>query len=89
MSQGDRKIADDVLRILHGARGLPPSEAIKALRPFLNEMNSRIPGGDRFGDASAMAVSDLVLSLETKSIATDDIWLDAIQTTLSLADAAD
>lgn len=89
MSQGDRKIADDVLRILHGARGLPPTEAIEALRPFLNEMSSRPPGSDRFGDASAIAVSALVHGLETEGTASDDIWLVAIESTFSLANAAD
>lgn len=35
MIAGDRKIADDALRVLHGARSLPTAEAVDALRPFL------------------------------------------------------
>jgi hypothetical protein len=58
-----------VLHILHGARGLPPAEAVKALRPFMNTMHNRTPSSDRLADASAAAASLLVQTLETKGIA--------------------
>lgn len=58
------QLADKVLHILHGARSLPPGKAIEALRPFLNAMRHRIPGADRFADASADAVTELVQNLK-------------------------
>jgi hypothetical protein len=81
-------MADDVLHILHGARSLPLGKAIEALQPFLNEMRHRIPGADRFADASANAVNALVQSLEAKGSATDDAWQAAIESTLSFANEA-
>jgi hypothetical protein len=81
-------IADDALHILHGARCLPLGQAIEALQPFLNEMRHRIPGADRFADASANAVTALVQSLEARGSATDDAWQAAIESTLSFANEA-
>jgi hypothetical protein len=81
-------LADDALHILHGARSLPLGEAIAALQPFLNVMRHRIPGADRFADASADAVTELVQSLETRGVATDDTWQAAIESTLSFANEA-
>jgi hypothetical protein len=81
-------MADDVLHILHGARSLPLGKAIEALQPFLNEMRHRIPGNDRFADASANAVIALVQSLEARGSATDDAWQAAIESTLSFANEA-
>jgi hypothetical protein len=81
-------LADDVLRILHGARSLPLGKVVEALQPFLNAMRHRIPGADRFADASANAVTALVQSLETKGSATDDAWQAAIESTLSFANEA-
>ena len=80
--------ADDVLHILHGARGLPPAKAIEALQPFLSAMHHRIPGADRFADASADAVNKLVKSLQAKGVATDDTWQVAIESTVSFANEA-
>ena len=81
-------LADDVLHILHGARGLPLAKAVEALQPFLNAMRHRVPGADRFADASVDAVSELVKSLETKGSATDDAWQTAIESTVSFANEA-
>jgi hypothetical protein len=41
------QLAGGVLHILHGARGLPPAEAIEALRPFMNSMRDRTFGDNR------------------------------------------
>jgi hypothetical protein len=82
------QLADDALHILHGARSLPLGKAIAALQPFLNVMRHRIPGADRFADASADAVTELVQSLETRGVATDDAWQAAIESTLSFANEA-
>jgi hypothetical protein len=78
----------DVLHILHGARSLPPAGAIEALRPFLNTMRDRASGTDRFADASAAAVGALVQRLEADGAATDDIWEEAIESSLSFANEA-
>jgi hypothetical protein len=82
------QLADNVLHILHGARGLPLGKAVEALQPYLNVMRHRIPGADRFADASANAVTELVQSLETRGAATDDTWQAAIESTLSFANEA-
>src|SRR5450432_3550056 len=71
-------LADDALHILHGARGLPIGKAVEALQPFLKAMRHRIPGADRFADASVNAVTELVQDLEAKGRATDDTWQAAI-----------
>jgi len=73
----------NVLDVLHGARGLPPSEAIAALRPFLNTMRNRASGIDVIADASADAVGALVQRLEATGIATNDLWEEAIEASLS------
>jgi hypothetical protein len=75
----------NVLHVLHGARGLPPSEAVEALRPFLNTMRSRASGIDVIADASADAVGALVQRLEATGIATNDLWEEAIEASLSFA----
>ena len=77
--------AGDVLHILHGARSLPSSEAVEALRPFLNTMGNRAFRSDVLADASADAVSALVQRLEATGIATDDLWEEAIEASLSFA----
>jgi hypothetical protein len=81
-------LANDVLHILHGARSLPAAEAIEALRPFMNAMRSRTSGTDRFADASVAAVGALVQRLETKGVATDDLWEEAIEASISFANEA-
>jgi hypothetical protein len=82
------QLADDVLHILHGARGLAPAKAVEALQPFLSAMRHRVPEADRFADASADAVNELVKSLQTKGVATDDTWQAAIESTVSFANEA-
>jgi hypothetical protein len=74
-----------VLHILHGARGLAPDEAVEALRPFVNAMRDRVSGADTIADASALAVGALLQALETKGVATDDLWEVAIESSLSFA----
>jgi hypothetical protein len=80
-----RHLACDVFHILHGARGLPSAEAIEALRPFVNTMRSRVSGSDRLADAATSAVGALMQSLEAGGIATDDLWEEAIEASLSFA----
>jgi hypothetical protein len=82
------QLISDVLHILHGARSLPSAEAIEALRPFMDTMRDRASGADRFADASVAAVSALVHRLETKGVATDDLWEEAIESSLSFANEA-
>ncbi|WP_146688052.1 hypothetical protein [Bradyrhizobium canariense] len=82
------KLVRDVLHILHGARSLPPAEAIQALRPFVNTMHRRASENDRLADASAAAVGALVQRLEDKGVATDDLWEEAIEASLSFANEA-
>jgi hypothetical protein len=77
-----------VFHILHGARSLPPAEAVAALRPFVNKMRNRPSGSDRLADASAAAVSALVQRLETEGVATNDLWEVAIESSLSFANEA-
>jgi hypothetical protein len=79
------EVVSNVLHVLHGARGLPCSEAVGALRPFLNAMSSRSSGIDVLADASADAVGALVQRLEATGIATDDLWEEAIEASLSFA----
>ena len=79
------QLVHDVLHILHGARSLPPAEAVEALRPFVTRMGNRAPGNDRLADASAAAVGALVKSLEAEDVATDDLWEAAIASSLSFA----
>ena len=38
------QLASDILHVLHGARGLPSTEAVNRLRPFVNTMRNRISG---------------------------------------------
>jgi hypothetical protein len=82
------QMACDVLHILHGARGLPSTEAVEALRPFVNTMRNRVPGSDRLANAAAAAVGALMQRLEAKGVATDDLWEEAIEASLSFANEA-
>jgi hypothetical protein len=79
------QLVSDVLHILHGARSLPSTEAIEALRPFMNTMRDRASGTDRIADASAAAVGALVQRLEAKGFAADDLWEEAIELSTSFA----
>ena len=83
MNDRDRHPAAEVLPILHGARGLPPAEAAEALSPFLESMEVRQGSVDKLADASFVAVSALARSLKENHAASDDLWQDAIEATLS------
>jgi ABC-type branched-subunit amino acid transport system substrate-binding protein len=85
MSDNDKEMAADTLRILHGARSLPPPEAAEALKPFLALMMRKKGAGDKLADASADAVMALAQSLKENHAASDDLWQEAIEATLSYA----
>ena len=75
----------NVLHILHGARSLPSAEAVVALRPFLNAVRDRVAKTDRIAVASVAAVEALIHRLENQGIANDDLWEEAIESSLSFA----
>jgi hypothetical protein len=81
------QLARAALDTLHGARGLPPAEATAKLHDFLESIDTSVPDGPRFADASE-ARRILVSQLETEGTATDDDWQRAIETMLSLANEA-
>jgi hypothetical protein len=87
MTDGDKQQTSDVLRILHGARGLQPSEAAEALKPFLESMR-KSRSDDSLARASIAAVTELARSLKENHAASDDLWQDAIEATLSFANEA-
>jgi hypothetical protein len=74
----------EVLRILHGARGLLPAEAAEALRPFLESMR-KSGSDDALARASIAAVTELAGSLKENHAASDDLWQEATEATLSFA----
>ncbi len=80
----NKQQTSDVLRILHGARSLPPVEAAEALRPFLESMG-KSASGDTVARASIAAVTELARSLEENHAASDDLWQEAIDATRSYA----
>jgi hypothetical protein len=84
MSTPVSQLATAALDTLHGARGLPPEEAIAKLRDFLESINTFVPDSPRLAQASD-ALTILVGQLETEGTATDDDWQHAIETMLSLA----
>jgi hypothetical protein len=51
-------------------------------------MRKETSKGDRLADLSSAAVDELVRSLEANRVATDDLWQDAIDATLSFANEA-
>ena len=69
---------------LHGARKLPPEEAIGHLRSFLDTIS---PPGHESGFAAnaRTALNTLITDLENNGSATDDVWQGAIETMTSLA----
>jgi len=87
MSDYSKKMASDAVQILHGARSLPPAEAVEALTPFLDSMPKEY-SGDKLADASAAAVKGLAHSLKLNRAASDDLWQEAIEATLSYANEA-
>jgi hypothetical protein len=88
MSASDRQLTSDTLRILHGARGLPPEETVEALRPFLEAMCIE-RSVDKIADASIAAVTELVRSLKENHAASNVLWLEAIETTVSFANESE
>jgi len=78
------QLATAALDTLHGARSLPPEEAIAKLRDFLESINTTVPDSPRLAEASD-ALMILVSQLEREGSATDDEWQHAIGTMLSLA----
>jgi hypothetical protein len=80
-----RQLVHDVLHILHGARSLPAVEALEALQPFMNTMRYQVFGSNRLADASVTAVSALVRGLEEGGEASNDLWEEAIESSLSFA----
>jgi hypothetical protein len=87
MGDSDKQLATDALRILHGARSLSPLEAAEAPRHFLEAMPIE-DSGDKLADASMAAVTELVRSLKVNHAASDDLWQDANDPTLSFANEA-
>jgi hypothetical protein len=81
------QLATGALDTLHGARGLPPEEAIGKLGDFLECINKSVPDSPRLADASG-ALRILVSQLEMEGAATDDDWEHAIETMLSFANEA-
>jgi hypothetical protein len=77
-------LATAALDTLHGARSLPPDEAVAKLRDFLESINTTVPDSPRLAEASD-ALMILVSQLEREGSATDDEWQHAIGTMLSLA----
>jgi DNA-binding SARP family transcriptional activator len=82
MSNRVKKLSSDALRILHGARSLPPVEAAEALRPFLTAMHKE-HAQSKLAEASTDAVTELVRSLSENHAASNDLWEEAIEATLS------
>jgi hypothetical protein len=52
-------------------------------------MRYRAFGSDGYADASTAAVGALVERLEAEGIATNDLWEEAIETSLSFANAGE
>jgi hypothetical protein len=86
MNDGNKKLVSDALRILHGARSLPPVEAAEALRPFLESMRGKAVG--ELANASTAAVTELARSLKDTDAASDDLWQEAIEATISFVNEA-
>ena len=87
MTNGDKQSTTDVLQILHGARSLPPVEAAEALKPFLESMRQS-ESDDALARASIAAVTELARSLKENHAASNDLWQEAIEATLSYANEA-
>jgi hypothetical protein len=54
----------------------------------MNTMRNRAFGSDGLAHASTAAVSALVERLEAKGVASNDLWEDAIESSLSFANEA-
>lgn len=82
MSEIIEHIAAEALKMLQGARSLPPVDTVEALTPFLDAMD-RETSKSKLADASTAAVTELVRSLKENHAASNDLWEDAIESTLS------
>jgi len=72
------------LDTLHGARRLPPREAVERLRSFSETISP--PGHEGKSPTDArVALDALIASLEKDGSATDDVWQGAIEKMTSLA----
>ena len=60
---------------------MQPDEAVEKLEPFLEGLRSG--QGDKLADASIAAVTKLARSLKENHVASDDLWQEAIEATLS------
>jgi hypothetical protein len=87
MSTPVSQLATAALDTLHGARSLPPADAIAKLRDFLESIDTSVPDSPRLADASS-ALKVLISELEMGEAATNDDWERAIETMLSLANEA-
>ena len=61
---------------------IPPVEAAEALTPFLNLMHKQ-GSTDKLASASVAAVTELSRRLKENHAASDDLWQEAIEATLS------
>ena len=68
---------------LHGARQLPPREAVERLSSFLEGISAEFNG--RLAETATAALNLLVTSLGENGFATDEAWQHAIETMVSLA----
>jgi hypothetical protein len=84
MSTPVSQLATAALDTLHGARSLPPADAIAKLRDFLESIDTSVPDSPRLADASG-ALKVLISELKMGEAATNDDWERAIETMLSLA----
>jgi hypothetical protein len=82
MSDGIEELTSDARRLLHVARSLPPAEAVEALRPFLEAMHKE-HSTSKLAEASTGAVTELARSLRENHAASNDLWEEAIEATLS------
>lgn len=87
MSTPVSQLATAALDTLHGARSLPPADAIAKLRDFLESIDTSVPDSPRLADASG-ALKVLTSELKMGEAATNDDWERAIETMLSLANEA-
>ncbi len=87
MTNGEKQQTSDVLQTLHGARSLPPEEAAEALKPFLESIR-KSGSDDALARASIAAVTELARSLKENHAASDDLWQQAIEATVSYANEA-
>ena len=87
MSTPVSQLATAALDTLHGARSLPPADAIAKLRDFLESIDTSVPDSPRLADASS-ALKVLISELEMGEAATNDDWERAVEMMLGLANEA-